>query len=217
METAGYITGRTLGFMVNFVSAMFKTKKRAIGSIFLLFVLYVGLTVEPNSAEVQAAHLAQCEQEHGAGNIKKINKYTSNAECTLTDEYKEEIKLAKAKAEEERLAKIEEEKAIAKAKAEAFAKSPEGLTKKFVSQAGMLCTNATRNSAKFPNEVDFDWLGGNSSNYWMDFNDKGESRVMITKTGKMMNGLGMMVPFKSVCKFDYNPQTNKYKLIEFLL
>ena len=159
---------------------------------------------------------AECFAKYGK-DTKGQNQFSSSLLCTMTDEYKEKQKLAKAKAKELEEAKKAEADAIAKAEAEAFAKSPEGKTKKFLSQASSHCMRYTRDSAKFPNKVDFDWMGGNSSNYWMNFNDNGDSRVMIVRTGEMMNGLGMMVPFKSVCKYDFNPEKNSFKMIEFLI
>ena len=180
-------------------------------------LIYLGATAEPVSESIQAANLKACYEQHGEANIKGVNKYTERMECKFTDAYKEQLEVAKAKAKELEEAKKAEADAIAKAEAEAFAKSPEGKTKKFLSQASSHCMRYTRDSAKFPNKVDFDWMGGNSSNYWMNFNDNGDSRVMIVRTGEMMNGLGMMVPFKSVCKYDFNPEKNSFKMIEFLI
>ena len=114
-------------------------------------------------------------------------------------------------------ARAEEEKRIAEARADAERNSPEGKTKSFVSQASGLCRQHVRTMARFPGEVDFNWLDGNSSRYWMNFNSSGESRVMIRNAGKMMNGLGMMVPFQATCKYDYDPTTNKYTIVEVLI
>jgi hypothetical protein len=114
-------------------------------------------------------------------------------------------------------ARVEEEKRIAEAKAEAERNSPEGKTRSFVSRASGLCRQHVRTMARFPSEVDFNWLDGNNSRYWMNFNSSGKSRVMIRNAGKMMNGLGMMVPFQATCKYDYNPATNKYTIVEVLI
>ena len=187
---------------------------------------YTVATQEPNSEEIQAAHLKQCQTEHGAENVRKVNRYTSEAKCYFTEAYEElaeakeaeEKALAKAKKEEEkRLAeeKLAEEKRIKEEKRLAFLASPEGKTKTFTSQAFTLCRQHVRASAKFPSKVDFDW-GGNAKKYWMNFSE-GKSRVMIQNSGEMMNGFGMMIPFKATCKYDYDPNTNKYSIVEILI
>jgi hypothetical protein len=57
---------------------------------------------------------------------------------------------------------------------------------------------------------------GNGSKYWMNFSE-GKSRVVIRKAGEMMNGLGMMVPFKATCKYDYDPEAHSYSVVEVLI
>tara|TARA_Y100000287_G_C14106098_1_gene297655 strand:+ start:92 stop:700 length:609 start_codon:yes stop_codon:yes gene_type:complete len=180
-----------------------------------------------NPEEVQALHLKQCIAEHGAEIIAGVNKYSSEAKCRFTEEYEEAQKakkeqekiLAEAKAaEEKRIAeeKKAEEKRIAEAAAEAFRNSPEGKTKAFMTTASTLCRQDVRARAKFPNKVDFNWLEGNGSKYWMNFSE-GKSRVAIWVAGEMMNGLGMMVPFKATCKYDYDPKAHTYSTVEILI
>ena len=182
---------------------------------------------DTNPEEVQALHLKQCIAEHGTEIITGVNRYSSEATCHFTEEYREAQKakkeqekiLAEAKAaEEKRIAeeKKAEEKRIAEAKAEAFRNSPEGKTKAFMTTASTLCRQDIRARAKFPNKVDFNWLDGNGSKYWMNFSE-GQSRVVIWKAGEMMNGLGMMVPFKATCKYDYDPKAHSYSTVEILI
>tara|TARA_B110000305_G_C18979690_1_gene421036 strand:+ start:13 stop:603 length:591 start_codon:yes stop_codon:yes gene_type:complete len=173
-----------------------------------------------HDAETQARLDKVCFDKHGEMTTG-ANSY-SDTMCTMTDAYKEAqeaIKVAaKAKAEQDKIlaeAKAAEEKRIAEAKAEAFRNSPEGKTDSFTSQAFTLCRQDVRTRAKFPTKVDFDW-GGNASKYWMNFSE-GKSRVMIQNTGEMMNGFGMMVPFKATCKYDYDPGANSYSTVEILI
>ena len=173
-----------------------------------------------HDAETQARLDKVCFDKHGEMTTG-ANSYFDNM-CTMTDAYKEAqeaIKVAAtAKAEQDKIlaeAKAAEEKRIAEAKAEAFRNSPEGKTDSFTSQAFTLCRQDVRTRAKFPTKVDFDW-GGNASKYWMNFSE-GKSRVMIQNTGEMMNGFGMMVPFKATCKYDYDPGANSYSTVEILI
>jgi len=129
---------------------------------------------------------------------------------------------AEEKAERERIAKEaeyerqrqEEAKRIAEA---AYRNSPKGKTENFMDTAWADCRNTVKNAALYPSKVDFNWLSGNDSKYFMNFNSKGESRVMITLSGEMMNGFGNMIPFTAVCKYDYNPKSNTYKVVEILM
>ena len=115
---------------------------------------------------------------------------------------------------DEKKAKIDAARQSAR-DAAAAAATPEGKTNTFTSQAFTLCRQDVRDRAKFPTKVDFDW-GSNASKYWMNFSE-GRSRVLIQNTGEMMNGLGMMVPFKATCKYDFDPKTNTYSTVEILI
>ena len=166
--------------------------------------------------DLQAKLDAECFAKYGE-DTKGQNQFSSTLLCTMTDEYKEQQKLiadAEYAKEQERKA---EEKRIAEAKAEAFRNSPKGKTEAFVSQAGGLCRAELKARAKYPSEVDFNWFDGNGNKYWMNFNTDGDSRVLIQQSGKMMNGFGNMIPFTGVCKYDYNPSTNKYSVVEVLI
>jgi len=176
---------------------------------------YAFITAEPNSEEIQAAHLKQCQTEHGAENIRKVNRYSSEASCYFTEAYEELVEAKEA--EEKRLAEAKkaEEKRIKEEKRLAFLASPEGKTDTFVGKAHVLCKQHVRASAKFPSKVDFNW-GGNGSKYWMNFSE-GKSRVLIQRSGEMMNGFGMMIPFKATCKYDYDPIANTYSVVEILI
>ena len=182
---------------------------------------------DTNSEEVQALHLKQCIAEHGSEIISGVNRYSSEATCLFTEEYREAQKAKKEQAkilaeanaaEEKRIAeeKKAEEKRIAEAKAEAFRNSPEGKTKAFTDHAFTLCRQDIRARAKFPTKVDFNWLEGIGSKYWMNFSE-GKSRVVVWSAGEMMNGLGMMVPFKATCKYDYDPKAHSYSTVEILI
>ena len=179
------------------------------GVVFAVGVNYFG----PSDAEKKVA-LAECNAKYGAENIDRVNRFSGS--CMFTDEYKEAQKTAKQKAKD--AAKAEKALAEAKAKAEreAFLKTPKGKTETFVRQASAQCRTDIRARAKYPSKVDFNWLDGNNERYWMDFKD-GKSRVLINKAGEMMNGLGMMVPFTAACKYDYNPETNKYSTVEIII
>jgi len=123
-----------------------------------------------------------------------------------------EQEAAKREAEFERQRK-EEAKRIAEA---AYRISPAGKTEKFMNnQATGHCKEYTRNSAKFPTKVDFDW--GINRKFWLNFDKDGNARVMVQFTGEMMNGLGLMIPFTATCKYDYHPITGKGNIVEFLL
>tara|TARA_R110002124_G_scaffold134985_1_gene297786 strand:- start:392 stop:964 length:573 start_codon:yes stop_codon:yes gene_type:complete len=183
-------------------------------------ILVVGLGIgwAASSAQIdddlKAELDAECFAKHGKDTSGQ-NMFSSTLLCSMTDEYKE---AKKAEEEAEKIlaeAKAAEEKRIAEAKAEAFRNSPEGKTDSFTSQAFTLCRQDVRTRAKFPTKVDFDW-GGNASKYWMNFSE-GKSRVMIQNTGEMMNGFGMMVPFKATCKYDYDPGANSYSTVEILI
>ena len=192
-------------------------KKGLIGTAVVFGgLVYLGATAEPVSESIQAANLKKCQELHGAANIKGVNKYTESMNCEFTEAYKVQLeanKVAEAKAKEEAEAKAKAEK---EAKLAAYKASPKGKTEEFMKwTATGHCKDYTKASAKFPTKVDFDW--GVNRNFWMNFNDKGDARVMVQFTGEMMNGLGLMVPFKSTCKYDYNPETGKSTIIEFLL
>ena len=132
----------------------------------------------------------------------------------------EELALkAEAKAEKEaELKAIADAKAKAKAEKEAadlaYRNSPEGKTKAFSVQAHGLCRAHVKASAKFPSKVDFDW--GSNKKIFNNFSE-GKSRIMIQNKGEMMNGLGLMIPFKATCKYDYDPETNTYSVVEILI
>ena len=72
------------------------------------------ITMEPNSEEIQAAHLKQCQTEFGAENIIRINKYASKADCRFTDAYEEAQEAIKVAAK----VKAEQDKVLAKPVAE---------------------------------------------------------------------------------------------------
>ena len=174
-----------------------------------------------HDAETQARLDKVCFDKHGA-NTTGANSY-SDTMCNMTDAYKEAqeaIKVAaKAKAEQDKVlaeAKKAEEKRIAEEKRQAFLASPEGKTKSFTNHAVSLCRQDIRARAKFPSKVDFNWVDGNGSKYWMNFSE-GKSRVVIWSAGEMMNGFGMMVPFKATCKYDYDPKAHSYSTVEILI
>ena len=179
------------------------------------------MLVGGHDAETQARLDKVCFEKHGK-NTTGANRF-SDTLCNMTDEWKEAQELAKdsekaKKAEEKRIAeeKKAEEKRLAEEARLAYKASPKGKTEEFMKwQATGHCKQYTINSAKFPTKVDFDW--GADRNFWMNFNDSGDARVMIQFSGEMMNGLGMMIPFQSTCKYDFNPQTGSSKMIEFLL
>ena len=134
---------------------------------------------------------------------------------TLEKEREKEAELERiAKEAEYERQRQEEAKRIAEAK---YRNSPEGKTENFMGQARLDCRNTVKNTALYPSKVDFNWLSGNDYKYFMNFNSKGESRVMITLSGEMMNGFGNMIPFTAVCKYDYNPKSNTYKVVEILI
>ena len=77
------------------------------------------------------------------------------------------------------------------------------------------CTKAVKASATYPSKVDADW--GYDAKSWKDFSGSGNHRFLITRNGEMMNGFGNMIPYKAVCKVDWNHVTNKSTLVEFYL
>jgi len=77
------------------------------------------------------------------------------------------------------------------------------------------CTKAVKASATYPSKVDADW--GYDAKSWKDFSGSGKHRFLITRNGEMMNGFGNTIPYKAVCKVDWNQVTNKSTLVEFYL
>jgi hypothetical protein len=126
--------------------------------------------------------------------------WASPSEAELAEQRQQEIVAAQKKAERE-----------------AYLRTPEGKTETFMSQASTLCRQDIRARAKYPSKVDFNWIDGNGKRYWMNFDSKGNSRILIRKAGEMMNGFGNMIPFTAACKYDYNPRTNKYSVVEILI
>ena len=78
-----------------------------------------------------------------------------------------------------------------------------------------MCTNAVKAAAKYPSKVDPDW--GADVKVFKNFSGTNQHRFLITRTGDMMNGFGNMIPYKAVCKLDWNSTTDKTKVIEFWL
>ena len=79
------------------------------------------------------------------------------------------------------------------------------------------CIDSITRNAKFPSEVDHNWLDGNDHRIFDLFDDEGNTRVLIRRAGKMMNGLGMMIPFTASCKYNYKAATNKFTTVEVLI
>ena len=77
-------------------------------------------------------------------------------------------------------------------------------------QAGSDCRDNIRARSKYPSEIDFNWVEGNDNRYFTK--DNGKYRVVIFKAGKMMNGLGLMVPFNGRCFYDLDIPKNSFKL-----
>ncbi|MDB4378472.1 hypothetical protein N9Z41_01745 [bacterium] len=73
------------------------------------------------------------------------------------------------------------------------------------------CMSAFKSTLTYPTEVDANW--STDSKYWKNFNGNNH-RYLVSKSGKMMNHFGNMVPFKVTCKADWNSNTNKIALIE---
>ena len=78
-----------------------------------------------------------------------------------------------------------------------------------------LCTQAVKTTAKYPSKVDPDW--GFTGQSYKDFSGTNNHRFLIKRSGDMMNGLGMMVPYEATCKVDWNHVSGKTQLIEFYL
>jgi hypothetical protein len=177
---------------------MFKLVKKLIKWSAIGFVGLVGLGVYITATETPA--------ETAAREAAAIERQAER------DAKRAEQEAAEREAEFERQRK-EEAKRIAEA---AYRNSPAGKTEKFMNyQATGHCKEHTRNSAKFPTKVDFDW--GIDRKFWLNFDEDGNARVMVQFTGEMMNGLGLMIPFTATCKYDYHPTTGKGNFVEFLL
>ena len=177
-------------------------------------LMYLGATADKVDESILTKNLNACQELHGSANIKGINEYTESMDCKFTDAYIEQLeskKVAEAKAKEEAEAKAKADKEAADL---AYRNSPEGKTKAFSVQAHGLCQAHVRASAKFPSKVDFDW--GSNKKIFNNFSE-GKSRIMIQNKGEMMNGLGLMIPFNATCKYDYNPETNTYSVVEILI
>ena len=67
------------------------------------------------------------------------------------------------------------------------------------------CTNQLRAIAKYPTKVDFDWSGASKRTYKNFSVEPVTHRIIVGRTGEAMNGLGLMVPFNGVCKYNYEP------------
>jgi len=66
------------------------------------------------------------------------------------------------------------------------------------------CMRDVKKQAKYPSEVDFNWLAGNGMAVYENFDSTSEftHRVILTREGKWMNGFGNMIPFKARCIYD---------------
>jgi len=126
---------------------------------------------------------------------------------------KAQPKVEVAKVEPKPKVEVAKEQPKAKVQQKVDNSLAEEKTKKWMGTAWMACSQWVRSQAKYPSEVDFNWIDGNDQRYWLNFSE-GKSRVLINRAGKMMNGLGMMVPFKATCKWDYDPATGKAKAVE---
>ena len=183
----------------------------------ILTVGFIGLAlIDTSTPEEKKARLdkriAECHQEVGA-------------EYCAEDGYKNQAYSLKKEAEKVELARVEaEEKAKKEAELIAYNNSPEGILAKKISSfeetSKQLCYGLIRTNARFPNKIDFDW--GIKATSYPNFASSGKVRVMVVKTGEMMNGLGMMVPFRGVCKFDFYPDKDQstpgsMEFVEFLI
>ena len=118
------------------------------------------------------------------------------------------------------------EQPVVKKELTAFEKEELELAKKqkairsVANQLTSVCMQSIRASAKYPNKVDFHAFTTSQSKTWNNFNG-GEHdfphRYHFRVNGEMMNGLGLMVPFRSSCKIDFNEDTKKYKTVEILV
>ena len=180
MNKAGFTIGYTIGRVV---SAMFKTKKRAIYSV--LTILVVGMFfIEPHEDSVFAKSEAKTET--------KIEEPVQVVKKELTAFEKEELEL----------------------------KKKQSAIRSVANQLTGVCMQKIRASAKYPNKVDFHAFTTSQAKTWNNFNG-GEHefphRYHYRVNGEMMNGLGLMIPFQSSCKIDFNEESSKYTTVEILV
>jgi hypothetical protein len=75
------------------------------------------------------------------------------------------------------------------------------------------CMRDIKKQAKYPSEVDFNWLDGVGMSVhenW-DATSNFKHRVVWYREGKMMNGFGNMIPFKARCIYDIDLVAEKIK------
>ena len=87
----------------------------------------------------------------------------------------------------------------------------------YIAEFHTKCQNSITNRAKFPSEVDHNWFEGNDQRIFDLFDDEGNTRILIRRAGKMMNGLGMMVPFTASCKYNFQPKDKTWSTVEILI
>lgn len=73
-------------------------------------------------------------------------------------------------------------------------------------EADMLCSKVLRQSAKYPNKVDFNWFSGNGATklYYTNGTPERQGLYKVIKSGEAMNGFGNMIPFTGICEFSVN-------------
>jgi hypothetical protein len=75
------------------------------------------------------------------------------------------------------------------------------------------CTMMLSNSSKYPSEISFDWSGGGyTKSFYTDGTAVRRGVTNIQRTGKAMNGLGMMIPFTGSCEYNINIVTREVSL-----
>ena len=115
--------------------------------------------------------------------------------------------------------KIEEPKVeVAKVEVKATPKveTEDDKIRKAKGSLAYMCTKAIKTVATYPDKVDPNFLG-NDVKVFKNFSGTKHHRFLINQKGEMMNGFGNMIPYKAVCKLDWNSTVDKVTPIEIWL
>jgi len=170
-----------------------------------IVIVTVSIAANTDSTEdtktVTLQQQIKCANDIGKENCD-ANGNPTNAYTVKRDAEKkaQEEKLAKQKAEEDRIYNLPhnvETRAIAM----------------YEDMALEDCTKQLREIAKYPTKVDFDWLGGSTRTFKNFSVEPVTHRIVVGRTGEAMNGLGLMVPFNGVCKYNYTPDNTTTPIV----
>jgi len=191
---------------------MFRVLWKIIKWFFILtFVAFCVLVViEMNDPEAQAKikqdRIEKCLAEIGAGSCDKDGYETQESK-----DKKELIEIDR-KAKADAIAEQAKAKADARIAAE---KAIEARTYNITKSGRLMCRYAIKQLAIYPSEVKFNYSRNFEERLWENFNKDSSMphRYSMNVSGKLMNRIGLMVPFNAHCKLDL-PTDGNGKLVD---